>query len=113
MKMSEPKRLHPVAVVSSVFKQLKDMIFPIFAVTVFGRNGSEWGFISLFLPIIVLAFIVINGILSWYRFTYRIEDNELRIESGVLVRKKRYIPFDRIQSLDQSEGILHRSFWFG
>lgn len=108
--MSEPKRLHPMAVVSSVFKQLKDMIFPIFAVTVFGRNGSEWGFFSFFLPMAVLAFIVINGILSWYRFTYRIEDNELRIESGVLVRKKRYIPFERIQSLDQSEGILHRSF---
>ena len=48
--------------------------------------------------------------LSWLRFTYRVEDGELRIESGLFVKKKRYIPFERIQSLDFSEGILQRAF---
>ncbi|GAE45608.1 hypothetical protein JCM21738_2431 [Mesobacillus boroniphilus JCM 21738] len=48
--------------------------------------------------------------MSWYRFTYRIEQGELRIEYGLIVRKKRFIPFDRIQSLDLSEGILQRLF---
>jgi len=58
----------------------------------------------------ILLFLLIKGILSWYRFTYRIEEDELRIEYGLFVRKKRYIPFERIQSLDLSEGILHRPF---
>src|SRR5690606_28173154 len=41
---------------------------------------------------------------------YWFEDDELRIESGLFVKKKRYIPFDRIQSLDYTEGIFHRPF---
>ena len=62
---------------------------------------------------IASAFIILSliiGIISWLRYTYRVEDGELRIESGVFVRKKRYIPFERIQSLDFSEGILQRPF---
>ncbi|WP_369385698.1 PH domain-containing protein [Mesobacillus boroniphilus] len=54
--------------------------------------------------------VLVYGVLSWYRFTYRIEQGELRIEYGLIVRKKRFIPFDRIQSLDLSEGILQRLF---
>jgi putative membrane protein len=110
MKMSNAKRLHPIAVISTVLKQLKEMIFPILAVTVFGRNGSEWGIFSIAAPLAILVFVLVKGILSWYRFTYRVEENELRIESGVFVRKKRYIPFERIQSIDQSEGLIHRAF---
>lgn len=109
MRMFEPKRLHPIAVVSTVLNQLKELLFPIIAVTVFGSSGTEWGIFSLIAPISVLVYVLVAGILTWYRFTYWIEENEMRIESGVFVRKKRYIPFERIQSLDQSEGILHRA----
>ena len=52
--------------------------------------------------------VFITGIIKWKRFVYWFEDDELRIEHGVFVKKKRYIPFDRIQSLDYTEGILHR-----
>ncbi|MET0786827.1 MAG: PH domain-containing protein, partial [Paenisporosarcina sp.] len=34
--------------------------------------------------------------------------DELRIEYGLFVKKKRYIPFERIQSVNYTEGILHR-----
>ncbi|MEG0259801.1 MAG: PH domain-containing protein, partial [Lysinibacillus sp.] len=37
-------------------------------------------------------------------------EGELRVKYGVFVKKKRYIPFDRIQSLNYNEGILHRLF---
>lgn len=86
------------------------MIFPILAVTIFGGRGTDWGLFSFFTPIAFIFLALIFGFLNWLRFTYRIQENELRIESGVFIRKKRYIPFDRIQSLDQTEGILHRTF---
>lgn len=98
--MSEPKRLHPIAVISNALKLLKEMIFPILAATVFGGRGADWG--NLLFPIGAVMFALISGILSWLRFSYRLEENELRIESGVFVRKKRYIPFERIQSVNQS-----------
>ncbi|WP_187119050.1 PH domain-containing protein [Bacillus marasmi] len=106
--MSKPKRLHPIAAITSFFKQLKEMIFPIIASTVFGGGMKEWS--TLFIPLGFVIFALISGLLTWFRYTYRIEENELRIESGVFVKKKRYIPFERIQSLNQSEGILHRPF---
>src|SRR5690606_33411208 len=46
----------------------------------------------------------------WKRFVYWFEDGELRIEHGLFVKKKRYIPFERIQSVDYTEGIFHRPF---
>ena len=39
---------------------------------------------------------------------YWFEDSELRVEYGLFVKKKRYIPFDRIQSLNYKEGIFHQ-----
>lgn len=105
--MSEPRRLHPIAAVSNVLKTLKDSIIPILIIVVFGNSEGK---IQLFITIGIIALILISGILTWLRFTYRIEEGELRIESGLIIRKKRYIPFERIQSLDLSEGILQRPF---
>lgn len=108
--MSNAKRLHPVSAVTNFFKQLKELIVPFIAFFVFGTKASEhdiWFFLGS--SVIVLVVLVI-GILYWLRFSYRLEEGELRMEYGLFVRKKRYIPFDRIQSLDFSEGILHRPF---
>lgn len=107
--MSEPKRLHPIAAVINMLRQLKELIVPLLFITVFGSRGSE----GLFQLIAIgggLGIVLLTGIMSWYRYTYRVEEGELRIEHGLFVRKKRYIPIERIQSLDVSEGILQRPF---
>ncbi|UOR13297.1 PH domain-containing protein [Halobacillus amylolyticus] len=108
--MFEPQRLHPVSAVLNFVKGLKDAIFPIIAI--FFLNGNQGdGFLS-WLPLLLsasfLVLILIAGIVKWFRFTYRVQEGELRIEYGLFFRKKRYIPMDRIQSLNFSEGILHR-----
>ncbi len=110
MKMSEPKRLHPVAAIVNALRQLKEMIIPFLIFVVFGSRGTDWDLFYFIGSIAVVVLVLFYGVLSWYRFTYRIEQGELRIEYGLIVRKKRYIPFDRIQSLDLSEGILQRLF---
>ncbi|WP_404330751.1 PH domain-containing protein [Mesobacillus maritimus] len=107
--MSDPKRLHPIAAIINMLRQLKELIVPILFITIFGGRGNE----GLFYFIAVgggLGLVLLSGFLSWYRFTYRVEEGELRIEHGLFVRKKRYIPFERIQSIDVSEGILQRPF---
>jgi putative membrane protein len=110
MKMSDPKRLHPIAAVVNALRQLKEMIIPFLIFVVFGSRGTDWDLFYFFGSIGVVVLVLVYGVLSWYRFTYRIEQGELRIEYGLIVRKKRFIPFDRIQSLDLSEGILQRLF---
>ena len=46
--------------------------------------------------------------LYWRRFEYRVGANEIRIDSGILNRTHRSIPFDRIQDVDISQGPVAR-----
>ncbi|WP_194841552.1 PH domain-containing protein [Sporosarcina obsidiansis] len=115
--MSEQRyKLHWITAVVETVKALKDMIGPfIILVVVNGFKGERSGpwfiqYWSLIFFGILIVFILVSGIVKWRRFDYWFEDQELRIVSGLFVRKKRYIPFDRIQSLDYTEGIFHRPF---
>ncbi|MGG3923183.1 PH domain-containing protein, partial [Geobacillus thermodenitrificans] len=62
----------------------------------------------LVVPLLVLAYTIVAGILSWVRFTYGWDDQTLQVEEGVFVRKKRTIPFERIQGISITEGIWQR-----
>jgi len=109
--MSERKRLHPVTCISNVWKQLRGMIIPLIGIFAIGHKGDSNGdWISLVTAGIAIIIVLFSGIAKWLRFSYRIEEGELRIEYGLFVKKKRYIPLERIQSLSFSEGILHRPF---
>src|SRR5512132_1037459 len=45
---------------------------------------------------------------EWLRRTYSLEAGALRLEEGVLARKLRAVPFDRIQQVDLVRKPLHR-----
>lgn len=105
-------QLHWVTAIISVLKTLKEMIIPIILI-VFVNGSNDTGkwyldYFNFFIFGAMLIIFFITGIIKWKRYTYWFEDNELRIEYGLFVKKKRYIPFDRIQSLDYTEGVLHR-----
>ncbi|MGE6614105.1 PH domain-containing protein [Peribacillus sp. NPDC076916] len=109
--MSEPKRLHPIAVLLNIIKSIKELVIPFLLVVVIpGKNEGIPGWIQPLVIAIIILFIIGNAFLQWLRFTYRLEEGEFRIESGVFVRKKRYIKYDRIHSIDISEGIVQRIF---
>ncbi|CEG25357.1 YdbT [Bacillus sp. B-jedd] len=107
MKMFEPKRLHPAAAVVNAAKQIKEMIIPLATFLFLGARDG-WNIFFLLLAAGGIIYVLVIGIVSWFRFTYRIEENELRLEYGVFIKKKRYIPIERIQSVDRIEGIIHR-----
>lgn len=115
--MSKEKyTLHPISAVINFVKVLKEMIIPlvvVFAVNGFGGSGDSgsWSsYITYGIYGVVLIFLLVSGIIKWKRFRYWFEEQELRIEYGLFVKKKRYIPFERIQSLNYTEGIFHRPF---
>lgn len=118
--MSDTKfRLHPISAIINFIKGLKDLIFPF--VLIFVSNGLKinlnpnneefWGdLVPLAIGAFLLILNLIGGIVKWRRFVYWFEEGELRVEYGLFVKKKRYIPFERIQSLNYKEGIFHRPF---
>ena len=112
MEMFEPRRLHPVAAFLSFLKQLRELLIPFVLFLFIGGRGDDTFFQKIYFLGIggIIIFLFITGILSWYRFTYRVENRELRIEYGIFVRKKRYIPQERIQTIDVSAGVIQRLF---
>ena len=51
-----------------------------------------------------------GGIARWYWFYYWLDDDELRVKQGLIVRKMQFIPRHRIQVIDISSGIIQRMF---
>lgn len=115
MKMSEPRRLHPITALLSGLRALRELLLPLAILIISSlfrggtSEGSEmwWRFGSAGA---VLVGTLIFGVLSWSRYRYTVEEGELRIEHGVLVKKRNYIARQRIQAVDFTEPLLHRLF---
>ena len=113
------QKLHPISAIIHFVKALKDMLLPIIFIGV--ANGFNMTFdvrdkdffsqmIPLFIMLAILLIFLVNGIIKWATFYYWFEDQELRVQYGLFVKKRRFIPFDRIQTLNYKEGIFHRPF---
>lgn len=106
--MSEPRRQHPVAGLTQLLHILKENWITLL-ILFFVGTGSEsaWGIYA------VLGFTVLSavgGVVSWWRFTYQVEDGELQIKQGIFVRKQLYLSRERIQVIDISAGLVQRVF---
>ncbi|WP_174615744.1 PH domain-containing protein [Virgibacillus ihumii] len=106
--MSEAKRLHPAAVFFNFIRIVKEAAFAIILGFITFKDNALMYFILA--SSVILIVMIIFSILSWYRYTYRVEDDELRIEYGIFIRKKRYISKNRIQSIDLTSSVVHRIF---
>jgi len=101
-----PERLHPLYLVTGLGRGLRQMIGGYAAIGYFAATG-KWELAALLFGG-GFAAMFIGLILYWRRFEYRVGTNEIRIDSGILNRTHRSIPFDRIQDVDISQGPLAR-----
>ncbi|WP_053216247.1 PH domain-containing protein [Guptibacillus hwajinpoensis] len=106
--MFDRKRLHPVAMLLSFISSIREAALPLIFFVFVGRGGySWWHFVAIGG---LLVFTLVNGVMGWLFYTYQIQNNELRIHQGFIFRKKRFIPRERIQSIDFSQGVIQRLF---
>ncbi|MEZ5707930.1 MAG: PH domain-containing protein [Blastomonas sp.] len=102
-----PRRLHPLGLLLRLLLALPQLIFAYIAIG-FSKGLSS---VPEFVPaLIALACIAILGMgwLAWRRFSYRLGEDELRIESGILSRNARSIPYARIQDVNIEQKPLSR-----
>ncbi|MGF7016112.1 PH domain-containing protein [Ornithinibacillus bavariensis] len=106
--MSKPKRLHPAAVILHIVIGIRNSLF--FFILLFVTLFDDKLLYAFLAMLALLLLIIITSVLTWQRFTYRVEEDELRLEYGIIIRKKRFISKHRIQSIDLTQNILHRIF---
>lgn len=109
MMMFEPKRIHPVGMILSFVNMIKSYIIPAIIFFFVSSNESFNLYIIIGGSLLIL-FVVVTSILEWWKFTYIIEGGQLRIEHGIFVKKKRYIPIERIQTINISAGVIQQIF---
>ncbi len=107
--MFELQRQHPAAALANAFDIIRANFITILILIFVGSGGREANF-TLYWIIGTFIFLLIWGGISWYRFEFSVSDGELRIEQGVLIRKKLYLTSDRIQVIDISAGVIQRLF---
>lgn len=115
--MSEPQRLHPAAILILAIRVSRQLVLPLFAPVVFsvlsrGMDAISYGFLLLLIGAVVLLVTLSAGwgFLYWQRYTFQVVDNELHLRQGIIFRKQRTIPRERIQAIDFVEGVMHRIF---
>jgi putative membrane protein len=94
-----PRRLHILSPVFFAGKHVR-RLWPL-ALLVLARR-------QLWLIVAVVVVLLAVTTLEWLRRTYELEGGALKLEEGVLERKRRVVPFDRIQQVDLVRKPLHR-----
>ncbi|HEY1036508.1 MAG TPA: PH domain-containing protein [Pseudoxanthomonas sp.] len=108
--VSPERRLHPWSWLFVLLQQLKQFIFPLAALLVFGaRKGDDDLWISL-APFIGIVVLVTLAILQYFTYRYVIGRDGLTVREGLLHRSRREIPFSRIHNVVVHQSLLHRVF---
>ncbi|MBS9338117.1 PH domain-containing protein [Fructobacillus sp. M2-14] len=94
----KPKHLHILAFFEQVFLDGRTTFFALIGVMAL-LHWTWWEFTLLF-----LAWFTFEGLDYWMR-RYWLTENELVLTSGILRRKWRHLPYQKIQN-------IHRSQWF-
>lgn len=107
--MFELQRQHPAAALANAFDIIRGNFITILIIIFIGGGGREAN-LTLYWILGTFIVLLIWGVISWYRFQFRIEEGELQIQQGVVVRQKLYMTSDRIQVIDITAGPVQRLF---
>ncbi|HEX8307604.1 MAG TPA: PH domain-containing protein [Allosphingosinicella sp.] len=108
MSDGSDRRLHPGTIFLRFLKEAPQTMVALPAALAFssktGLTGALYGAAVLGAALLAVKWLV------WRRFRYRVGSEEIVIESGVLHRNRRSIPFDRVQDVDVERTFLARLF---
>ena len=104
--LGPPEKLHPLSLLTSLRASVRGM-WGMFAAGGYFAVKGYWQLLLLMLAIFTLMSVG-AAFLRWSRFTFQVGAREIRIDSGLLSRTHRSIPFDRIQDVAIDQGPLAR-----
>ncbi len=111
MDFSKPTRQSYVAIIMILYKVYQRFIKQFWYVLIPMFVGKKENFNYFLFGLIVIAIILaIYSVISFFRYRFHVEGDEFIVEKGVFSRKKIIIPFDRIQSINFKQNLVHQIF---
>ncbi|MEM6724227.1 MAG: PH domain-containing protein, partial [Bacteroidota bacterium] len=107
-----PNRQSQVAMLLILLRLFRTIIrqaWPILLVLLINpsRNSNNW---IAWVVIGIASLSAILSIISYFKFYYYVQDDELVIEKGIFNKVKLNVPFDRIQTVNFNQSIIHQLF---
>ena len=109
--LAEGQRTHPLTSVVLGLGWSAAALVGIVSTLVQDGGLGAWGVFGL--PLAAGGGLVVGSLIGWltWRFTtFVIDDGEARVDSGILWKKSRRVPFERLQSVDIHEPLVARVF---
>ncbi len=106
--VGEVRRLHPLTLLLAVLRLGPRSLNILPAVIALGVTGQT----RFILPgiAVFLLLSLVSSWLTWLRFSWVVDADDVTIANGVIAKKQRVIPFDRIQDVSIEQGLLARLF---
>ena len=96
-------RLHPLSLVVVLVKAVRGFLIPAVLVLLTGSQAT-FGLMLL----VLLGLHLVQALIRYFTFTYRIQGGELITAQGLISRTERHIPLGRVQDVRMEQGLVHR-----
>lgn len=108
--LDSPRRTDPVGLIPLVLTNVRQALVGLIA-AYFGIQSADlgWGY-TLLAMLAVVALVACASALSWWRTTYTTGPEDIRVESGIISRQARSVPYERIQDVSKEQPLLARLF---
>lgn len=106
MAALESRRLHPLSWVFITATTLRGLVVPALLL-LFASGGNPFARYEL-LSLLVVGPAFVAALLKQGVYNYRFADEELVIREGILFKKERHIPYDRVHNVGLVRNPFHR-----
>lgn len=104
--IGEPRHTSPLSIGVGALLAAQNSILP--AIAIIFSTGSFGLFAALPMVVGIVAVGTLFSWLRWKRLTYTVGAQDIRVESGVLSRSARSVPYERIQDVSLEQKLLPR-----
>ena len=93
-----------------LYKVLARQLFPLLLIVLFGGSSNDKGRYLMYLGLGIAILGGIYSIVAFFKYYFYLKGDKLIVQKGVFKKTLLEIPFDRIQSINFEQNLIHRVF---
>lgn len=104
--MSEWRRTSPRMIIVRPLHEVAGLLPVLFAIVVLGRGDPR----ELLWMGGALVLLLLHGLITWWRTTYRVGEQQVELHTGLFGRRERALRRDRVRTVERTARFGHRLF---